>query len=406
MNGLAVRQQVRPWLIDAAFGLGVTLVLAVVITANRGGSRDPDLAAYLWAGGLGALMLARRRYPRAVLLVTAFGLFAYYAAGYPAVGVAVPVAAALYSAAEAGRLATAVATAALVVAVSLTFRLVEGQDPAYVVGYELASHLGLIVTAIALGDSVRSRRAEKSRQRELAALTAAEYARHAQQRVQTQRLTIARDLHDSVGHAVSVISLHADVATEALGRDDPAAATTALARIRTAAADTLRDLRSTVAVLRATDRTDHDLISVRDLDRVLEPAHLAGMDVTVRVDPAALALPAPVDAAAYRIVQEAVTNAVRHSGGAWVDVQVQLDGADLLVMVCDDGADRPVSSAPPDPATQTCGDPATHTCGDPAAGHGIAGMAERARALGGALTVDRTPEGCTVRARIPIGDDR
>ncbi|WP_123601437.1 sensor histidine kinase [Micromonospora sp. Llam0] len=397
MSSPAVRQRFRPWLVDAAFGLGVTLVLAVVITANRGGSRDPDLVAYLWAVGLGALMLARRRYPRAVLFVTAFGLFAYYAAGYPAVGVAVPVAAALYAAAEAGRLGSAVLTAALVVAVSLTFRLVDGQDPTYVVGYELVSHLGLIVTAVALGDSVRSRRVEKFRQRELAALTAAEYARQARYRVQTERLTIARDLHDSVGHAVSVISLHADVATEALGHDEPAAAT-ALARIRSTAAHTLRDLRSTVAVLRATDGTAHDLISVRDLDRVLEPAHLAGMDVTVLVDPAAATLPAPVDAAAYRIVQEAVTNAVRHSGGARVDVQLRVAGADLLLTVSDDGPGRSMTPTPTDlPEDLSAG---------PAVGHGIAGMAERARALGGILTVDRSPDGCAVRARIPIGASR
>ena len=120
---------------DGLFAVGVAAVLALVVSAGQGADGATN-GAYLWAAALGALMLWRRSYPRTVLVLTALGLFAYYAVGFPAIGVAVPVAAALYSAAEAGRRASAVVTAAVVFGVSITFRLLDGQDFRYVVLYE------------------------------------------------------------------------------------------------------------------------------------------------------------------------------------------------------------------------------------------------------------------------------
>lgn len=115
------RNRLPAWETDALLGTAVTLTMVAVISANHGGRNDPDALAYLWAVGLGALMFARRRYPVLVLAITVFGLFAYYAAGYPAVGVAVPLAAALYSTAEFGRMVWAICIGVVALATSVLF---------------------------------------------------------------------------------------------------------------------------------------------------------------------------------------------------------------------------------------------------------------------------------------------
>ncbi|GGM51035.1 two-component sensor histidine kinase [Micromonospora sonchi] len=391
-------------------GAGVAATVSIVITANEGGRHGPDQVAYLWAIGLGALMLARRRYPVVVLAVSVLGLFAYYAAGYPAVGLAVPVAAALFSAAEHGRLAASVGAAVVVVVVSVFFRLAEGQDFSFVVGYELAGHVLLMGAAIALGDSVRSRRAVQADARRIAELTEARYRQEADARVQDERMAIARDLHDSLGHTTSVIALHADVARETLGRDD-AAARSALDLIRSAAGRSMDDLRRTVTLLRSPGDRPRTVVSMANLDAVTRAADAAGFDVDVRVrlDPP---LPAPVEAAAFRIVQEAVTNVVRHSAGSRVEIRVRQDERQLTLSVTDTGADR---SADDGDATTTPADPdraagqldagRADTAGDPAAdrpGHGIAGMRERAESLGGTLIAEHRNGGFVVRAALPL----
>ncbi|WP_051799726.1 sensor histidine kinase [Catenuloplanes japonicus] len=426
--------RIPPWPADALLGLAVTATLAAVISARHGGEHPPDLLAYAWAAGLGALMLARRHFPRAVLLISALGLCAYYAAGYPAVGVAVPLAAALFSAAEAGFLRTAVLTAAGVLVLSLMFRLLEGQSAAFVAVYDLVGHVTLMAAAVALGDGLRSRRAQRDLQE-----------RENRLRVREQRLAIARELHDSVGHGVTVISLHADVAREAAppGHD---ALDEALLRIRQAADRTMADLRGAVGALRGT-------VSLADLSPVLDPARQTGFDVTVRVETGPL--PDEVGTAAYRIVQEAVTNVLRHAPEAsMVSVHaVVVDGVLRLTISddgppADDGASMPTATGGPATTQVQTGSssPVPHLPGNPAAapietddppatrgadgsptdpaatgspeagpraalrgipsrGHGLPGMAERARALGGALHTRHTADGFTVEAELPLPRD-
>ena len=247
----------RDWLADAVLAAAVTGTMAAIITANQGGRQDPDALAYLWALGLGAFMLLRRRHPVLVVAVSVLSLFAYYAAGYPAVGVAVPIAAALYSAARFGRTLWAIAAAGVVLAVSVGFRLAEGQEFARVVGYELAGHVLLMAGAIALGDGVRSRRALADRAREIAALGAERARQEAEAQAHQERMTIARDLHDALGHSTAVMSLHADVAREAVEREDSDAATAALRLIKDTAGATMAELRHTIAVLRDPNLLPH-----------------------------------------------------------------------------------------------------------------------------------------------------
>ncbi len=379
------------WVVDALIGITVAVLISLVITADQGGRQRPDVIAYLWAVGLGTLMLVRRRHPLIVLAVSALGLFAYYAAGYPAIGLAVPIAAALFSAAEFGHALAAVITAVLVTVVSVGFRLLEGQSFSLVVGYELVGHLALMAAAIALGDSLRSRREVQAAARRLTELSARQARLDADARVHAERLAIARDLHDSVGHDASVISLHAEVGREAAGHDDEATRR-ALALIKGTASAMLADLRRTVSLLRNPDERQHEVVSLDDLASVTQVATEAGFDVVTSIDAALSAadsgtspLSPVAEAAVYRIVQEAITNVVRHSNGTRLEIRVARDPRRRIIAeITDDGS--PHSTGNADHVEE---------------GNGIRGMRERAESLGGHLTAGFTGRGFTVRAVVP-----
>ncbi len=162
----------------------VTVVVSLFIAADIGGDGTADGWAYLWAVGLGGLMLVRRRYPVLVVILSAVAVIAYHALGYPPIGIAVPLATAVFSAAEAGRAPVAVIVAASVVIVSVSYRLLVGQNPAFVLAYELpGTALLLGGGAIVLGDSVRSRRELRRRSEQIAELVRAQVSREAEQRL-------------------------------------------------------------------------------------------------------------------------------------------------------------------------------------------------------------------------------
>lgn len=377
--------QVPTWALDLLLGIAVTLVIALVIGADQGGRQPADTVAYLCAATFGGLMLLRRRYPVAVLVATMALLFTYYTLQYPAIGLAVPVAAALYSAAERGRVPAAIVVSLLLLLVSTYFRVRGGETLAYL-GYELASTVTLLGGAIALGDGTRARRALRAEQAETARLIAQEHAARAAQRVQAERLHIARDLHDVLGHSITVIGLHADVAREALDHDADAVRA-ALGQIRGVTSETMRELRATVKLLRSPDEAPPDLgvASLAQLDTLLARAQSSGLQVTLQRGAVPHGLPAHIEAAAYRIIQEAVTNVLRHANATLIRVDLRVDGGALQLAVCDNGmgAQHPLPR-----------------------GAGLAGMAERARALGGTLTAEPQPAGgFAVRATLPLGAD-
>ncbi|WP_420868414.1 sensor histidine kinase [Brevibacterium zhoupengii] len=372
----------RPvWVTDALLGAAVAIIMAAVISANHGGRNDPDALSYVWAFGLGSLMLVRRRHPVLVLAITVLGLFAYYTAGYPAVGVAVPIAAALFSAAEFGRIWWAVCAGAVALATSVFFRLFEGQDVSLVVGYELAGHAFLIAGSIAMGDSIRSRRALLKRSREIVALTTDRAQRDSEAKAQTQRIAVARDLHDSLGHSTTVVSLHTDVAREALERKNEAAAIEALTLIKQTTATTMVEVRRTVAMLRASDRSSRSAASLSNIGSLIDPVSEVTFTTDIRV-PAAL--PGLVDTTAFRIIQESVTNIVKHSTATRAHVEVDCRNNELRVSITDNGEQNNPSS-------------------EVGFGHGLSGMHERVTALGGTLKVDSSEGRFAVNATLPCG---
>lgn len=378
------RGRAPAWLLDLLLGVAVTLIVALVISSRQGGGRSPDALTYVLGGSFGALMLVRRRYPVGVLVITMLLLFGYYALDYPAIGLAVPVSAALYSAAERGRRGWAIAVSITLVVVSTYYRLDEASIA--FLGYETVSTVTLLAAAIALGDGARSSRALQAAQRQQALLIAQEHASRTEQRVQAERLRIARELHDSIGHSVAVISLQSHVAREAVGVDD-AQVRQAIAHIQTAVAATMRELRGTLRLLRSPAGDPETLppSSLANLPALLESATASGLRVDARVSLDIGALPATVDAAAYRIVQEALTNVLRHAAASRVELEVTADAHALRLRVADDGR---------------------ASGGDVAEGSGIAGMRERARLLGGTLAARPLPaRGFEVSAALPLTEE-
>ena len=212
-----------------------------------------------------------------------------------------------------------------------------------------------------------------------------------------ERLRMARDLHDVIGHNISLISIQAGVGLD-LMEAQPEQARAALVAIKAVSKEALGELR---AMLNALRRDDDEIprSPAPGLDRLGELVQLtraAGLPVTTEIVGMPHPLPAAVDLAGYRIVQESLTNVARHAPGATATVRIAYEDADVLVEVVDDGGPS-VGNAGPNTGPNT-GNIGTGT------GSGIAGMKERARALGGDLVTQPRPHGgFEVRARLPLG---
>ncbi|HLS63733.1 MAG TPA: sensor histidine kinase [Ruania sp.] len=372
----------NPRVTDLLLGAGIALGVALVIAADWQQQVAQSPWAYLFALGFGAAMVWRRQAPRVVLALTVLGIFAYYALDYPPIGIALPAVAALYSCAEQRHTLAAAVGGSVLTAVSAFFRVREGLPTTYLASYEVITNVALIAAAIALGVSVRLRREARQQAEQIADLTAEAAVQQVRTRAQVERVQLARDLHDVIGHTLSVVSVHAHVAEEAIGVDD-GAARRALQQVRQVIGPAMRDLRGTVRLL----RSDTDL----DAPATADPPGLAGLPALVAaLREAGIAvelqqrvpqdgLSVPIEAAAYRIVQEALTNVLRHAHATTVTVHLELAGDRLRIEVGDDGRG-----------------------GDQPAGHGITGMVERARLLGGTVTAGaRTGRGYQVLADLP-----
>jgi signal transduction histidine kinase len=207
--------------------------------------------------------------------------------------------------------------------------------------------------------------------------------------IRAERLRIARELHDVVAHSFAAISLHAGVA-EHVKDDRPEQVGEALRAIKAVSGEAARELRAIVGMLRRVDDGQPAAASrgVGGLDALAATTTSAGVLTRVAIAGRPRPLLAAVDQAAYRIVQESLTNVLRHAGPASASVRVTYEPNQLVVEVVDDGH-------APDPGNGG---------GSPGTGHGIAGMRERALAFGGQLQAGRrTGGGFRVRATLPFG---
>lgn len=382
-------------MVDVLFGFAVFAVVAIAVGADVNDPGTPEardgpffLLGLVIAVLLGVLMLWRRHRPVTVLVATAVLVVTNYVLDLPIIGLAVPLAPALYSAAEAGRARWALGTATTLLVLSTTVRLVQGQDPGFVLGYELASTVAIMGAAIALGH-IRVQRKEAERQRErIAELDRGRLEAEAAERISRERTRIARDLHDAVGHQLTVVTLHSAVASEALQGQAPdlEAVRTELGYVTEYSRAGLRDLRATVRALREADPGEERGASLAYLDELVEKVRTTGLEVRVTNPPRPGEVPGMVGATAYRIVQEALTNTLKHAGASRADVEFDRRGEDLNVVITDDG---------------TAGE------GPVERGSGLAGMGERVRLVGGTVhSGPREDAGFEVRACLPCGGAR
>ncbi|MGW2385586.1 sensor histidine kinase [Streptomyces sp. NPDC001658] len=350
---------------------GVVLVLAGVAEGQRLG---PDwnastsvVASWLVALTVCTALPLRRRHPVAVGWFTVLGTGLYHLLStIDGPLVVIPVAA-LYGLAAHGRIQAAVAMAAVMV-IGLGAGVAAGTGD--VNGTAVFMLTGWLVAVVALGGMRHGRVAHAEEEARL--------------RATRERLRIARELHDVIGHNMSMIHVQASSALHRLQKD-PAQAQEALTAIKQGSKEGLRELRATLGVLRQVDEEAPTAPSpgLSTIEDLVSSAARAGVAVRIERSGAPCVLPAAVDLAAYRIVQESLTNAVRHSGAEHVVVRLHHSDRALTLNVQDDGKGAP---------------PAGH-----GAGSGIAGMRERALALGG--TLDAGPDsagGFVVRARLPF----
>ncbi|WP_272255350.1 sensor histidine kinase [Streptomyces xanthophaeus] len=331
---------------------------------------------------LGPLLLVwRHRYPVAVVYGVAAVTLVYVGAGYPYGPVFISLALACFAAVIAGHRRAAWGAVALLWAGHLLighwlYRWLPppGDGPAPW-AQELAA-AAWVLAVLAVSELVRTRREQWARDR-------AERAAAERRRVSEERLRIARELHDVLAHSISVINVQAGVGL-ALLDSDPEQARTALTTIKAASKEALGEVRQVLDTLRAPGEAPRTPAPGLDrLSELVEQAAAAGLTVEVTVEGQPRGLPPGVDLAAFRIVQEALTNVVRHSGARTARVRLVWQPRDLQLHVADDG---PATGAP-----------------SGGSGTGLVGMRERASALGGSIEAGPRPEGgFAVVARLPV----
>jgi signal transduction histidine kinase len=327
-------------------------------------------------------LLLRTVYPYAVLLTVLAITVAYQAAGFRYGPIFVSLIVAFLTAAAVGpRWRTYPLPVLGWVAVVWLVPLIRGEDPPpTVVSTGIAAWLLVLVAA---AEGIRQRRAVLDARRQRKAAMERE-ARSEQERRETQaRLSIARELHDVLAHSLSMINVQSSVALELLD-EHPERAGPTLAAIKDASRQAISDVHSLVTALRAENgQPTAPAPGIADLDGLVGTARATGLAVTTTVHGEPRTLPAVIDVAAARIVQESLTNVVRHSTAENAEVTVTYGPDQLSVAVDNDG--RPLNASPP------------------SGGSGITGMRERARALGGELVVQRQPGGgFSVRATLPL----
>ena len=337
----------------------------------------PALLAFAVAS---AALYWRRRAPLVVVAVAVLAWAVTLGSGYADLGGVTIIA--LYSA---GRYTTADRWAHLGVDAAILVVLVDGlTDPAPWGEAVLAGVVMFVAWYVGRRLRLRSERA---------AQLLREQAAEARRIVTEERTRIARELHDVVAHRVSLMTVQAGAA-KAVAAQDPEGAIRAMGAVEEAGRQALDELRHLLGVLRP--ETDLDGLGpqpgLKELPRLVEQIRGAGVDVSLATDGVSAELPARVDLFAYRIVQEALTNVLKHAGpGAHTQVRLGTDSSGIVIEVLDDGHGNNEGSESTSGRRSEDSDRQDHRSGR--SGHGIVGMRERARLLGGTLDAGPRPGG-------------
>jgi MYXO-CTERM domain-containing protein len=346
----------------------------------------PDTLGWLLLLAGGGALAFRRRWPVAVMWVTIAAGLIYDTLDTPGAFYTVPIVLGIFSAAAFGRrwAATTGAGATLVLFYVGDLILATG----HMLTAEGALWFGGWITAgVLLGEVARGRtdRIAATEQR------ARDNERHRQEealrRAGEERIRIARELHDVLAHSISIINVQAGVAAHHLDTD-PEKSRAALATVRETGKHALHELRSSLGVLR-----DPGSVPVAprapspgasDIDQLVEATRETGLNIDLQQSGDLVSIPPDVGLAAYRVIQENLTNVTRHANATVVTVRVERRPGELILRVEDNG---------------------DGSGGDPEAGHGIVGMRERLRALGGEFDAGPRPDGgFQVSGTIPLRD--
>jgi signal transduction histidine kinase len=382
----ALRGLLREPDLDVVLAVAAFAALLIDPVAGHKVTGVTPLAAVL-AGVTALPLVARRRHPLAVLATVVPLLLACLGVFHPDRAAAAVVMLAVFTVGRHGRrsrsLIVGVAMAPVVAAGVLVTSPADGRIGAAVP--EAVAYLALILGALAVGDALRARQEllrvlaeEEKREREA-------LVRH---RFDEQRLRLAHELHDVVGHALVAINVRAAAAAHLARRQQPDSPVTVLDEIASTSAEALGELRAALKGLRNGQDEGAALrpaaAGLDDLPELI--AGVSGAGLTVDLDVAAVpeAVPPPIAHAGYRIVQEGLTNVLRHSAAGHAHVRIGRDATILIVEVADDG-------------------PAGGAAAPTGGGHGLQGMRERAAALGGMCEAGQVPGGgWRIRARLPI----
>ncbi|WP_336210862.1 sensor histidine kinase [Nonomuraea sp. LPB2021202275-12-8] len=346
--------------------VGVVLA-ALTVTWMVRADRQPNVLDVLLPLVAAAGVLLRERYPVVALVVVSAAVAAYYPfARLDGPLILLPFVV-LYTAADRGHLIAAIATGA---ASLLAMGLGETRGTRHVDDSTFVMIAGWVTAAIAAGGVTRNRRAflQEAERRVLDAEHGKE--EEARRRASEERLRIARELHDVLGHNISMINVQAAAALHGL-KKRPEEAETALRTIKETSKETLRELRTTLGVLRQVDE-DAPTAPAGSLARVEALVEASGLAVRTELSGPLDEVPVEVDLAAARIIREALTNVSRHSGSREATLTVSNASGNIMIRVEDDGPGARFTEG---------------------SGFGLQGMRERATALGGTLDAGPRPEG-------------
>jgi signal transduction histidine kinase len=386
-------RDVNPWwkdgLLAAVFVLGGAAALKAEWTPSNPEYRDPDLLA------VGLTLLAsvpialRRRMPLVVLFTCVTSAAVLLVSNYPDTTGGIAVIVATYTVASTCARRQSVVGAVYVAAMLLVIFFSHPPADDFTIG-SLVSNFILFGSAFILGDYVRLRRVRQAELEERARRLEAERDEEARRAVAEERARIARELHDVVAHSMSVMTVQAGAARRVIDRDVDQARE-ALGAIEATGREALAEMRRLLGVLRE-DQPGPDggtLAPQPGLDRIaalVGQVRDAGVEVELTVDGTPRPVPQGLDVSAYRIVQEALTNVLKHAGPARAHVTVRHDDDGVDIEVVDDGRGIGAHGA-----TQDGG------------GHGLLGMRERVALYDGTLETGRRPGGgFRVHARLPV----
>lgn len=366
--------------------LGVLLTVAAQLDLRGREDTYLETAGSVLLAGSCLTLLLRHRWPRSVLAVTAVCTAAYLSLGQPGYFIVWPFAIALYTVIVQGRRLLGGVTASLVIAgvfVTSSPHMLDlsGEVDAT---FWVSLVLGLVIL---LAENRRRRTAylqEVEHRMRIAEQASEEIGRrHASE----ERLRIARELHDSLTHSLSVVNVQAGVAVHLLDKDNARdeSACQALGAIKSASQEALRELRATLEALRTPEEQPKPPPSLHRLSEVIEQTRAAGNPVEVAVDGLPDHLPVEVTRTVFHVAQEALTNTVRHVPGARVRVWARADRSHVELSVVDDGSGRRLHHI--------------------TEGHGLIGMRERVNAVHGELLArPRVNSGFEVLLRLPLGE--